>query len=377
MAAINTKGFTALVQSQVAAIQASASGLVDFSIGSILLAVVEATAQVSLWLQGLVLALLAATRASTSTGADLDSWVGDFGLGRSAAFASTGSVVFSRFTATSQGLVPVGGLVATSDGTQQVVVFADPSNPAYSASLNGYALPVNTTSVTVSAQASAAGAGGNVAANTITAIVSAMPGIDTVLNPAPFLGGQDAESDPALRARFVAYLGSLRTSNAASIEYAVQSVRAGLRFVLVQNQSYPALAAKPGFFFVIIDDGSGSPPQSLLDAAFAAIDLVHGGGIQFAVFGPTPITINVGMVLTTAAGVSHPGAVASAQAALAAYIEGLSIEAQTIALTRLAQVAYDAAPGVVNVTGITINAAAADFPLTAFQLPTAGTMTVT
>lgn len=375
--AVNSKGFTALLQTQVAAVQASAAGLVDFTVGSILRAVAESVAQVALWLQGLILALLAATRAATSSGADLISWMADFGLTQLNAVVAKGNVTFSRFTATSQGLVPIGGLVATSDGSQQFAVVADPTNPAYSGILGGYVLPVNTASVTVPVQASVAGAAGNVAAQTVTITVSAMPGIDTALNAAPFAGGQDQESDAAFRARFIAYLGSLRTSNTASIEFAISSVQPGLRFTIVQNKSYPDLAPAPGFFFVIVDDGSGAPPGSLLNAIFNAIDAVHAGGVQFAVFAPTPLTIAVAMTITSDPAYNHSAVVAQVSAALTAYIDQLQMAAQTVPLTRLAQVAYDASPGVINASGTTINTVAADLALTAFQLPEAGAMSVT
>lgn len=375
--AINTKGFSALVQGQVAAIQASASGLIDFTVGSILRAVVEAFAQVVLWLQGIVLALLATTRAATSTGADLDSFVADFGLTRIGAKASTGSVTFTRFTTTSQGLVPIGALLATSDGSEQFAVVVDTTNPAYSASSGGYLLGAGVATVTVLATATVPGAASNVAANSISTIASAVPGIDTVTNAGAFAGGQDAESDAALRARLVAYFGSLRTSNTASISFAVSSVQSGLRFIIVQGLTYPALTPTNGYFFVIVDDGSGNPPSSLLTAIIAAITVVVGAGIQFSVFGPTPVTINIGMTLTTSSTVSHAAAVSAVQAALTAYIATVPIGTATLALTRLAQVAYDAITGITNVTGITINGVASDLAMTQFQIAEAGTMTVT
>ena len=122
MAAPQTKGFNDIVSGQAAAIQGSASGLVDFSVGSILRAIVEAMAQVVLWLQALILQLLATTRASTSVGADLDSWMADFGPVRLGAKYASGVETFSRITATQPGLVPVGTTLATLDGTQQYVV---------------------------------------------------------------------------------------------------------------------------------------------------------------------------------------------------------------------------------------------------------------
>ncbi|WP_241754452.1 hypothetical protein [Cupriavidus basilensis] len=71
--AISTKDFTTLVRESVTAIQGYASVLLDLTIGSILRAAVEANAAVTVWLESLIMQVLAITRAATSSGADLDS----------------------------------------------------------------------------------------------------------------------------------------------------------------------------------------------------------------------------------------------------------------------------------------------------------------
>ena len=70
--ALTTKDFSTIVSDMVTAIQGAAAVLVDLTIGSILRATVEANAAVVLWLQGLILQLLATTRAATSNATDLD-----------------------------------------------------------------------------------------------------------------------------------------------------------------------------------------------------------------------------------------------------------------------------------------------------------------
>jgi hypothetical protein len=67
---------------------------------------VEANAGVVLWLQGLILQLLAATRAATSSGADLDTLDGRLRPHAAGRVAATGQVTFSRFTSTLQAVVP-------------------------------------------------------------------------------------------------------------------------------------------------------------------------------------------------------------------------------------------------------------------------------
>jgi hypothetical protein len=100
----------------------------DSSVGSILRAITEANAAVSLWLQGMILQVLGVTRLATSTGTDCDSFVNDFGMTRLGASGALGSVTFSRFTATAQAVIPIGQQVQTADGTQTFQVIVDPTN---------------------------------------------------------------------------------------------------------------------------------------------------------------------------------------------------------------------------------------------------------
>ncbi len=77
---------TASNSQQTAAVQANASGInIDVSDGSITLALAQAVTGVALFLQGIVLQVLGLTRAATSTGANLDSWMADFSLTRNQA----------------------------------------------------------------------------------------------------------------------------------------------------------------------------------------------------------------------------------------------------------------------------------------------------
>ena len=138
--AISAQDFTTIVRNQVTSIQGAAKVLVDLTIGSILRAVIEANAAVVIWLQGLILQLLAITRAATSSGADLDSWVGDYGVSRLAAVAATGLVTFSRFTPTAQAVVPIGATIQTGDGLQTFSVTLDTTNGTYNSTLGGYVL---------------------------------------------------------------------------------------------------------------------------------------------------------------------------------------------------------------------------------------------
>ena len=98
MMQLQLQDFPTLVRNQAAAVSASCATVLDVSVGSVLRAIIEANASVALWMQWLILEVLALTRASTSNGADLDSWVADFGLTRLPAVVASGSARFSRAT---------------------------------------------------------------------------------------------------------------------------------------------------------------------------------------------------------------------------------------------------------------------------------------
>ena len=375
MADINAKNLDTLVREQVATIQGSNGALVDLSIGSVLRSVVEAYSTVTLWLQGLILKVLAANRAATSTGSDLDSWVADYGVSRLPASAASGIVTFSRFTPSAQAVVPVGALVQTADGTQQYAVTVDTSNAAYSASLGGYVLAAGIASVVAPVLATAAGAAGNAAAAGINTLAQAMPGVDTVSNAATFTNGANAESDEALRARFVAYVASLSKATKAAVGYAATSLKPGITYTLVENEQYGG-AAQMGYFYLVVDDGTGYPSTDLISAVYNAVDAVRPLTSTFGVFAPVVVTADVSMTITTAAGYEQTATAALVAAALANYINALPLGAY-LAWSRLAQVAYDASPlGVANVSAVLLNGGAADMSVTKQQVVKAGTISV-
>lgn len=375
MANLQAKDFQTLVREQVAAIQGGTSKvLVDLSVGSILRSVVEAYSAVALWLQGLILQLLATTRAATSSGTDLDSWVADYGLTRLPASAASGVVTFSRFTPTQQAVVPVGAIVQTADGTQQYAVTVDTTNPAYNAALGGYVLAAGNASVNAPVLAVSVGAAGNASVNGINTLGQAIPGVDSVTNAAAFTNGADAESDAALRARFVAYVASLSKATKAAVGYAATSLKQGITYTLVENQQYNG-TTQNGYFFLVVDDGTGYPSSTFLATVYNAIDAVRPVTSTFGVFAPVVVPANVGMTVTAAVGYDHIATASLVATALTNYINSLPL-GTPLAWSRLAQVAYDASPGVTNVSAVLLNGGTADIASTPKQVVKAGTISV-
>jgi len=374
MASLNVKDFTTLVRDQVTAIQGRAAGLVDFTIGSLLRAITESNASILQWLQQLIVTLLATTRAATSSGADLDSWMADFGFYRLSASFAVGSVTYSRFTPAVSALVPIGAIVGSADGSQQYTVAIDTTNGMYNAGLGGYLIPAGTASVTVPVVASTAGAAGNALIGTVTVIVGTISGIDTVTNLAVFAGGVDPESDSAFRARFVLWVQSLSKAVKASIGYALSNMQQGVSYTLTENQDYSGNTLY-GYFYAVVDDGSGSPPGSFLVSAAAAIESVRGFTIRYGVFGPNLVTANVGMTITTDSTVVHSVVVAQVVTAFQAYISSLTL-GQILPYTQLAAIAYGVTPAITNVSAVLLNGSTADLGATPKQVIRPGTVTV-
>jgi len=367
--ALNTQSFSALVQQQVAAIQAACSTVLSFARGSLELARAQAAAGVSMWLQSLVLQFLAATRLSTASGSDVDSFVADFGLIREAAIPSTGAVTFARFSSTQIAYIPVGTQLATADGTQQFLVISDTTQSAFNASTNEYVIPVNTSSITASVQAVNAGSQGNVNASTITVITGSVPNVDTVNNALPYANGIDQESDAALKTRFQLFISGLKEGTKAAVASAIANLQLGLQYSLTENQAY-AGGTQLGYFYVVINPGTSGD----LAAAYTAIDAIRPLSVTFGVFAATPETATVSMTAVAASGYTHAQIVAAITTAIQNFIAAIPL-GQSLYWSQLYAVAYGV-QGVQEVTAMLLNGGTSDLTVTSQQVIVPGTVTV-
>ncbi len=350
-----------LVRNIVSAIQSKVQKTLDFSIGSVLLAMAEAQGQTGIWLQSLILQVLAWTRAQTSTGSALDLWLAQFGFTRLQGVASSGSVNLGALTApVSPVPIPVGSLVQTLTGVKFVTTAAA-------------TLPAGSTSVSVPVTAVLQGTGGNVDAGAISQIVSAIPGIDTVTNPVAFANGVDPESDTAVRTRFVNYIATIQKGTTLAVTAAVQGVQQGLTFNLIEFQLQNGTAT-PAYFYVVVNNGTGNPPSSLLSTIYNAIDAVRAAGVQFNVYAPTAVTVTTSMSVTIAAGYQLSAIQAAITTAIDDYIATIPIGG-TIVWSYLFALAYGV-PGVTDVTNLLLNSGTADISAGTNGVIVAGTVTV-
>ena len=370
--ALQLQDFGSLVKLQAAAAAVATRQLIDVSVGSVLRAVLEANASIGLWLQWLIVEVLATTRAATSAGADLDSWVADFGMSRLPGVPAQGVVTLSRVTAGLPASVPVGTVVRTGLGPggsvgQSFGVVADALSPAWDGA--GFTIDAVATAIDVPVVALSVGQAGNVRAGEIGLLGVALAGVDAVTNAVPLSGGLDAESDAALRVRFGGFIDSRTRATSQAVGFAISGLAQGLSYSIAERVD-SAGAERPGHFTVTLDDGTGTAPRALLDRAAAAIDLVRPIGGTFSVRGPTLVRANVVMQ------VSGPALVVPlVRAAVGAYVAALPIGGRLV-LSRLTQVAHEASPLVASVYGITVNGLGADLVVPANGLVRAGTLEI-
>jgi uncharacterized phage protein gp47/JayE len=374
MADLKIQDFETLVRNQVLAIQGKSTSLVDLTVGSVLRAVVEAYSAIAIWLQAMILQIIAITRASTSSGSDLDTWMADFGVTRSPATISSGMVTFSRFTYSAQAIVPVGSIVQSSDGSQQYKVIADSTIPSFNLQLGGYVIPSGTPSLDVPVQSIGYGVAANASTGGINTLGQAIPGVDSVANALDFTNARDAESDYDFRKRFVAYVLSISKATKSAVLYASTSIKQGVTCKVIENENFDG-STNIGFFYVVVDDGTGSPSSDFLSFVYQSIDEVRPLSIRFAVFPPEIHLVNISMAISTADGYVHQDIASQVSDAISNYINTLGL-GNALPYTKLAQIAYGVSDGVTNVTSIVINGGNSDIAVRSNQTIKVGSISI-
>ena len=87
------------------------------------------------------------------------------------------------------------------------------------------------------------------------------------------------------------------------------------------------------------------------------------------------VLANMGMTISTAAGYDHTATAALVSTALTNYVNSLPL-GSSLAWTRLSQVAYEASPGVINVSAVLLNGATGDLSANNKQVIKTGTVAV-
>lgn len=375
MALLSLQNFNTLVQNFASSVQGTCASLLDFTPGSVLRAIGEACSSVALWIQNLILQVLALTRLATSTGTDVDTWIADFGLTRAQDAYATGTVRLSRFVSTSYATVQPGAQVKTGDGTQVFTVIADTTQSAWSVTQACYVIPSGNAYADVTVQAVNPGTQGNVQAGTISLLASAIPFVDTVTNSSNFNNGVDAASDAAVQVAFANYIQTRARATLNAIEYAISTVQQNITSSIAENVTATG-TYQPGNFIVTVDDGTGTPPESLLDAVSLAVSTYRPIGSTWVVRAPTVTTATITFTISTFPAINKAALVPQVQAAVVAYVNAIA-DGSPLIYSRISGVAYAVDPSIISVDNVVLNGGSVDITQTAFGAIKASNASVT
>jgi hypothetical protein len=311
-----------IAQATVAA-QSALSSLVDFSVGSIPGAFMNAIGATAQTIQAQNQYLLSTARLATCVGSAVDAFVGDYGLTRLPAVAASGQVTFTRYANSQPVLIAPGSEVSTTDGLNAYTVQTDTGNSYWNAGMSGYLMPSGLLSITLPIIATVAGAGSNVAANTITSINDGIA-VNQVTNTLALTNGVNAESDDELKARFANYINTRSQATQAAVEYAITTVQQNLSYQIAENVAADG-SPNAGSFEVFLDDGTGTPPSTLIANVSNAISVVKPLGIRFAVVPCIVVPAVVTMTVYPLPGYAKTDIVGPAIEAIEAYVNSLGV----------------------------------------------------
>lgn len=374
--------FDQLVQNQQASLTSLSSIFTDFQEGSILKSLIETNAGNSIWIQALISALLAVTRLQTSSGNDVDTFIQQFGFIRPPATASTGLVTFSRTITTSVSYIPASTTIlqTSSSPSIQFTTTIDTTNPNYDPTTNSYVMSISTSSINVPVICLQTGSIGNVAAGQITVINSPLINVPSVNNGSPFTNGSDVATDEQTKIDFVLYLQGLSRATYLAIAFAVVNTPSYgqqiTRYQIIENKDESGNTLY-GFFFIVVDDGTGSPSSSLINAVKSNLEFYRGLSIMYDVIGPSVTTMTIVMTLTINQSSDTPlqtEVTTNVKNALISYINGLPIGGTKVItypfntsgflyFSELYDVIFNADPNIISIPSLTLNSGTSDIAL--------------
>ena len=300
------------------------------------------------------------TFVADATGESLTKRTAEMGVTRLPASPAKGEV---QFTGTEGSTIPAGSLVATEGGVQyqtdaDVVIDA-------------------TGTATVDITAVEAGFIGNVPAGTITQISVSISGVTAVNNPEPTYGGEDEETDEALRIRYFQNIVD-RAIDGNIAQYK----KWASEFLGIGRVKVFPLWNGPNTVKVSILDSENQVASAGLIADFQEyLDPNSEGlgngvapiGAIVTVTTATAVDINVSADIVLAEGYTEPTGI---DEALIAYFKELAYVKSNITYIGIGA-AILAVPSVDQVQNLVVNGGTADISLTAEQIPRLGTTTWT
>lgn len=295
---------------------------------------------------GALAELVTAQNLANSLSTIVDQVYAVFGITPYPATAATGSVNF--YTGNGANIpysvgIPQGTILATNSGIQ----FQTTQNAT---------LIVGTSAVTVPIIAVQTGPQGNVPANTVTQIVTALPYPLFVTNPNQTTGGQAAETPQQTANRFSAKVQSLQQCTPLAIVNQAIGITNGTERVL-QASVYEPWMTNPSAgagFTLYIDNGSGTASLQLVQNVANQIN--PPAGVPFTVAPVVPVSASVSVTASIISTYANQEQIIynNISSAIEQFFAELQI-GETLYASQLSAVVANAAPSQLSSLNVSIN----------------------
>lgn len=290
----------------------------------------------------------------TATGEALDTHALQRGLYRIAAQKATGILRFSLNSAAASDITISGGTRCISPDEKVFTVTEDA------------VISAGSTFCSANAEADEAGAGGNVAANSVIFMELPPVGVAAVTNPNAFTGGSDAESDEELRRRVLDSFRSIRNSGNAAYYRDMAMAVSGVAAAEVQ----PRYRGR-GTVDVIVATETGVPSQTVLGRVSSALNGRREICVDVDVKAPTPITVNVDAEITVGSGFDSDTVLENVENAVREHFTG-RILGKGLSRAELGNLIYS----VEGVENYSLSLPQADLEANLEELPVLGTVSI-
>lgn len=286
--------------------------------------------------------------AATATGTYLDNRVGEFGLTRKDATASTGYVTIKGDVGA---VVPAGGKVAAGN-----IIFNITDNATIDSS----------GSVTVPVVCDILSASGNVDAGAINRFPVTISGLISVSNTEPTTGGSDKETDSELRARFIEYMSHPITSGNKwqYISWAKSVEGVG------DAKCQPLWNGNGTVKVIIVDAEKQLAGTELINKVQSYINEQCPIGASVTVTTATTKTIDIACTI-----VADIDTIDVIKENIRAYLRDVSFQSGYVSYAKIGQVIMNT-DGVTDYTELTVNGGAANIPISETEIAILGGVTV-
>ncbi|MGE4272053.1 MAG: baseplate J/gp47 family protein [Desulfitobacterium sp.] len=289
----------------------------------------------------------------TATGSYLDKIVSEQGLVRKAAVKATTTVTITGSAGAS---IALGAKVA-SDSVNYLTTESKTIDPGQ-------------TTMTVVVECEVAGSVGNVIAGAIKYFPVTISGLTAVTNAAPVINGYDMETDDELRSRYYAKVQTPATSGNKYhyLNWAKSVTGVG------DARVTPLWNGNGTVKVVIINSNKRAADASLVTAVSDYIEEVRPIGATVTVESAAELEIDVSATLTLQVGHVLANVKAAIEANLTQYLKEIAFVETYVSYARIGSLILDT-EGVLDYTGLTVNAGTANVTITDAQVAVLGVTT--